>query len=68
MQTVCSHADRQPAPCGWDQWCQEAAGHDGPHTGQATRCGCGLTYEQARERYISSGDNGAFQQMLRKVS
>jgi len=66
-QMICSHGDPM-APCGDDRWCQEDAGHDGPHTGQEVRCMCGLSYEAAREKFIQTGNLAALARMLQKVT
>ena len=65
---ICSHGDRRPAPCGDGRWCQEEAGHEGPHTGQEIRCMCGLSYEAARERYLQTGEQAALDRMLAKAT
>jgi hypothetical protein len=44
------------------------AGHEGPHTGQAARCCCGLSFEAARERFMQTGDHDALERMLQKVT
>ena len=67
-RTVCSHGDRVAAPCGDDRWCMEESGHEGPHTGQAVRCACGLSYQAARERFIETGEPAALERMLLKVT
>lgn len=67
-ETVCSHGDRNPAPCGDDRWCLEEGGHAGPHTGQEVRCMCGLSYEAARDRFIETGELAALERMLPKVT
>jgi hypothetical protein len=46
----------------------EESGHEGPHTGQAVRCACGLSYEAARERFIETGEVAALERMLLKVT